>query len=133
MIENLNYGYDLVTCSRVLENRQAETMNNDALAITETVGDKIAEISKIDITDPLSGILAADMKALEPMELTDETHGVLLQLWVQAAYFKLTSMEIPAASGESFGSELNGYEDPLGLFLSILETERYLYPEKTIN
>ncbi len=133
LMENIDYGYDLVSCSRVLENREIETMDKNDLSVTTALGEKLAEITGLDITDPLSGILAVEIKALEPMELTDETHGFLLQLWVQSHYFKLTSLEIPATSGESFASELVEYEDPLGMFLSIIETESYLYPNSTIN
>ena len=133
MVENLDYGYDLVSCSRVLENKMTDTMDTGALNITTGLGNKITEITRLDITDPLSGIFAIEMQALEPMDLTDETHGFLLQMWVQSDHFNLTSIEIPATSGDSFGFELEGYEDPLGFFLAILETEKYLYPEETIN
>ncbi len=133
MLENMDYGYDLVSCSRILENRETATMPEDALSTTIALSERLGELTGFDVTDPLSGILAVELSAMEPMELTDETHGYLLQLWIQSSYFKLMVMEIPATSGEGFGLELQDYEDPSGHFLSILETERYLYPNTSIN
>jgi glycosyltransferase involved in cell wall biosynthesis len=133
MLSNMGYGYELVSCSRILENPGANSFREEHVSITENIASSIREVTGLDITDPLSGILAISTAALKNMELTDYTHGLLLQLWVQAAHFKLASIEIPASLGESFGRELDLYDDPAGLFLSVIETEKYLYPKGTMN
>jgi len=133
VLENLRYGYDIVSCSRILENYDVKKIKPDYLNITSELSLAIKSATDMDVTDPLTGILGARMASLLNLELTDYTHGILLQLWIQSAYFKLTTLEIPAQSGESFGRELELYEDPLGMFLAIIETERYLYPRETMN
>jgi hypothetical protein len=67
------------------------------------------------------------------MELTEFNHGLFLQLWIQAPYFGLAMIEIPARSGTGFGDELNMYENPVELFLSLIETEKFLYTKKNLN
>ena len=133
MAENLEYGYDIVSCSRILENYDARSMDKDVVAATENIASALRDITDIDLTDPLSPIVAMQMKALETMELTDYSPALLLQLWIQAAHFRLTTIEVPAVSGDSFGRELTATEDPLGTYLSVMETERYLYPRETMN
>jgi hypothetical protein len=54
-------------------------------------------------------------------------------MWIQANYLGLSVIEIPATSGIGFGQELTSYEDPAGLFLSLLETEKFLFTKKNIN
>lgn len=133
MMENLSYGYDIVTCSRILENYDHSSFPARYSEITLDIADVLKEIIDENLTDPLSGIKAFQVKSLESIELSEFGHGALLQLWVQSSYYGLTVIEIPAQSGDSFGFELELEEDPLGSYLSLLETERLLYPKKSIN
>lgn len=130
MRANMSYGYDIVSCSRILENREAESFSKENITVMETISEAVSEASGFDLTDPLSGILAVKTSALSEFELTEEGHGALLQLWIQAAYFQLAAIELPSASGKSFGRELKLYDDPLGELLTVLETEKYLYPKR---
>jgi len=127
MITEMNYGYDYVSCSRVLENQNAALINPSYTKMTEILSNAVRESLNMDITDPLSGIFAVRTDILNKMELTDYTHAIMLQLLVQAASLHIASMEIPSASGESFGLEFEEYDDPVGEFLSAMETEKYLY------
>ncbi|MCP4136834.1 MAG: glycosyltransferase [bacterium] len=136
IFENLAYGYDIVTSSRVLENYHYKEIPENYIKITEDIAADLKEITEFDITDPLSSIKGYRIKSMENMELTDDTHGILLQVWVQAFYFGLTVIEIPAQSDSVsgiFGTELDEYEEPEGLLLSILETEKYLYNKGSLN
>lgn len=133
MMENIKYGYDIVTCSRILENYDHSSFPPHYSEITTDISNALSEITDEIITDPLSGIKAFLVKSLENIDLTEFSHAALVQLWVQAAHFGLTFVEIPAASGESFGRELELEEDPLGSFLSVMETELYLYPKRSVN
>lgn len=133
LMENLSYGYDIVNSSRILENYNYKDIQPEHISLTAEISDTLKSITTYDITDPLSGIKALRMEALKNMELTETTHGLFLQLWIQAHYFGLSIIEIPALTGNGFGSELNLYTDPLGYFLSIMETEKYLYPDKNLQ
>ncbi len=134
ILENLNYGYDIITCSRILENVNHESLSEDYIRITSIISEALHEITDLDLTDPLSGIQAYRVASLEQMELTEFSHTLLLQLWVQAHYFDLTILEIPTqTNGESFGSELDQYDEPLDLFLATLESENYLYKKGNIQ
>jgi glycosyltransferase involved in cell wall biosynthesis len=133
LMENLSYGYDIVTSSRILENYNFQDIPQETISITAEIADNLRSITAYDITDPLSGIKALRMEALRNMELTETTHGLFLQMWIQAQYFGLSIVEIPALTGNGFGNELKLYHDPLGYFLSIMETEKYLYPDKNLQ
>lgn len=133
LMENIAYGYDIVTCSRILENYDHPTFKEEYIAATAGISEALTEITDLNLTDPLSGIMAYRVSSLSEMDLTDYSHGILLQLWIQAAHFNLTVMEIPLQKKSTFGSELDMYEDPLGFFLSVMETEKYLYQKGKIN
>lgn len=133
LVENLNYGYDIVSSSRILENFDHKDIPANLLDITTDLASGIRNITSLDITDPLSGIKAIRITALKDMELTEFNHGIFLQMLIQANYLGLSIIEIPAISGNGFGNELSEYEDPVGLFLSLMETEKFLYPKKSMN
>jgi len=133
MKENINYGYDIVTCSRILENYDHESVDEQVMAITAHLSARIQELTGYDITDPLSGIFMLKTGSIQDMDLTDPTHGVILQLFIQGAHFGLDVLEIPSESYRVLGGELFLYEDSLGIFLSLLETESYLYKKGSLN
>ena len=132
-MENLSYGYDIINSSRILENYDFNEIPQEHISITAEISENLKVITTYDITDPLSGIKALRMESLKNMELTETTHGLFLQLWIQAHYFGLSIIEIPSLTGKGFGNELSLYRDPLGHFLSIMETEKYLYPDQNLH
>lgn len=133
LMENITYGFDIVNSSRILENYDYNQIPAEHVTVTAEISEYLRNISGLDITDPLSGIKAVRIESLKNMELTESTHGLYLQLWIQAQYFGLNVIEIPAVTGKGFGHELKLYNDPLGYFLSLMETEKYLYPDKNLN
>jgi len=56
-----------------------------------------------------------------------------LQVWIQAAFFGLTIIEVPGYSQKNFGKELVLSDDPYGYYITLMETEHLLYQKKTIN
>jgi glycosyltransferase involved in cell wall biosynthesis len=133
LMENINYGYDIVNSSRILENYNYADIPQEFISLTSDLSSHIRDITGFDITDPLSGIMAIRLESLKDMELTEFNHSLLLQLWIQADYFGLSIIEVPAQSGIGFGEELTLYDDPMGLFLSLMEAEKILYPKKNLN
>jgi dolichol-phosphate mannosyltransferase len=133
LLENLRYGYDIVSSSRILENFNYQEIPQNLIDITSGLADQIRDITDYDLTDPLSGIKAIRIDALKNMELTEFNHGLFLQLWIQAHYFGLTILEIPAQSGAGFGEELTAYDNPVELFMSLIDTEKFLYAKKKLN
>lgn len=135
LLGNMNYGYDIVSCSRILENKNAADFSPELIQAAEIISGALKEASGLDLTDPLSGILAVRPSALSRMELIEDSRAILLQMWIQSVWFGLTTLEIPAVSGESFGSEFISpdTEDPVEDMLSLIETEKYLYPRGTLH
>ncbi len=133
LMENINYGYDIVNSSRILENYDYHDIPQEYIALTSEISSQIRDITGFDITDPLSGILAIRIEVLQNMELTEFSHSLLLQLWIQANYFGLSIIEIPAQSGIEFGKELSLYDDPINQFISLMEAEKILYPKNNLN
>ncbi len=133
ILDNARYGYDIVTCSRILENYDHHHFSPERIETMSILSSSIMDCTGFDITDPLSGIMGLRTAALNEMVLSDSGHGLFLQLFIQAHYYGLSLIEIPTSTGYRFGDELELYDDPLGNFLSLIETEQHLYPRKSMN
>lgn len=133
IMDNLKYGYDIVSCSRILENYDYEKINKDLIEIYEAISDEMNAASELSITDPLSPNKGYSIHSLQEFELTESGHGVLLQIFIQGSYFGYTVIEVPSEAGLPLGEELNEYENPLEDFHAIIETEKFLYNKGTIN
>ena len=133
LIENINYGYDMVICSRTMEQEDPDKLPEEYLESTSEISYALKEIIDEEITDPLSGIRAYKLSSLKDMELTEDDHSILLQTLIQANFFDLSVIEVPSESSVGFGYELEEYDDPIGTFLTFMETEKYLYKKTTLN
>jgi len=133
IINNLEYGYDIVTCSRILENSDYSKIDDNLLQFFENLTDYLNKVTELNLTDPLSEIKGYNISTTKDIDLTVEDHGVLLQLFVQCSYFGYNIIEIPSESGSSFGKELELYDTPLETFIAVIETEKYLYNKGSIN
>ncbi len=133
IINNLDYGYDIVTSSRILENSDYSKIDDSILTFFDELTDYLNKITELNLTDPLSEIKGFNISSTRDIDLTVEDHGVLLQLFVQSSYFGYNVIEIPSESGSSFGKELELYDSPLESFVAVIETEKYLYNKGSIN
>lgn len=131
ILEHIKYGYDVISASRILENYDYTNFATETIKVFEAVAGAVNNETSFNITDPLSSTMAININAMKYFELTENDHSVFLQIWIQAAHFGLTVLEIPASCDKGFGSELELYEDPLGRFLSFIETEKELYKKDT--
>ena len=131
--ENLKYGYDFVTCSRILENYDYNKIDSATTEITEALCNSLNEACAFNLTDPLSPNKGFIIESLAEMELTETSHGIFLQIFIQGEYFGYNAIEIPSQSNLNLGEELTEYDDPLIKFISIIETEKFLYNKGTIN
>lgn len=130
---NLNYGYDIVTSSRILENYSHEKIEDEILEMLDTLSISLRENTGLDLTDPLSPDKGLNLKNMEQIFLTEDGQGAILQLFVQAVYFGYTVIEIPAEEDIKIGRNDFDSDDPLDEFLSVIETEKYLYNKGSIN
>ncbi len=133
IINNLDYGYDIINCSRILENSDYDKIDENIISFYNELTDYLNKVTELNITDPLSETKGYNLDSINDIELTIEDHGVFLQLFVQSSYFGYNVIEIPSESGNSFGEELNLYENALERFISVIETEKYLYNKGPIN
>jgi len=133
IMDNLKYGYDIVSCSRLLENYDIEKLDRNLIEIYEVIADEINSTAELSITDPLSSNKGYNIESVKEFELTDSGHGVLLQIFIQGSYFGYSIIEIPSEAELPPGTELFEYENPLESFHAIIETEKYLYNKGTIN
>ena len=130
---NLNYGYDIVTCSRILENYKHELIEDDIIEMLDAVALCLRESTGLDLTDPLSPDMGLGLKNMEQIFLTEDGQGALLQLFVQAVYFGYTVIEVPAEEDRKITRNDFESDEPLDEFLSVIETEKYLYNKGSIN
>jgi GT2 family glycosyltransferase len=133
LIQNINYGYDIVSASRLID-KFSSPEDNPLVEITEQLSENLYNFdNNIEISDPLSGVVAISFNSIKLLELTDYSHAVLLQLWIQAAHFKLTFTEIASNFEGDFGIELSEYDNPLKSMLDVKKKKKYLYPIKPVN
>ena len=77
------------------------------LKFYEKLTDCLKDVTEIDITDSLSPNKGYNINNIKDLDLTDDGHGALLQLFVQCSYFGYNIMEIPSESASSLGKELS--------------------------
>ena len=133
IIKNLDYGYDIVSCSRILENFEYKSLNPDLVKFYEEIAIPFNDETGIDFTDPLSGNKGFNVQAMEHVLLTELTHGVHFQLLIQGLFYGCNLIEIPSDAGLQLGNELNEVENPLNHFLAVLTTEKFLFNKGAIN
>ena len=131
--QNLKYGYDIVTCSRILENYNYTKIGSDILEILETIAAALNESTGLDITDPLSPDKGYNIRNMENINLTDEGQGALLQIFIQGAHFGYSVFEIPSEDDLLLDAQTFDCDDPLEVFLALIETEKFLFNRGSIN
>lgn len=131
--KNLEYGYDIVTCSRLLENYNYEKIDENTINILENIAGSINMATGLDITDPLSPDKGLNISNIVNINITDIGQGALLQLLIQGAHFAYSIFEIPSEDDLVLSSMDFDNEAPLELFLSVIETEKFLYNKGSIN
>jgi dolichol-phosphate mannosyltransferase len=131
--QNLKYGYDIVTCSRILENYNYPKIDSDTLEILGTIADALNESTGLDITDPLSPDKGYNIRNMENINLTEEGEGALLQIFIQAAHFGYSAFEIPLEDDPLLDLHAFDCDNPLEVFLALIETEKFLFNRGSIN
>jgi len=133
IVKNLDYGYDIVSCSRILENYNYEKIDKDILSFYETIAAPFNEETGLDFTDPLSGNKGFNVQATEHIVLTEVTHGIHIQLLIQGVFYGCSIIEIPSDSCLEPGKEINERDNLLDYFIALITTEKFLFNKGTIN
>lgn len=133
IMDNLKYGYDIVSCSRILENYSHDSLDKNLLEIYEVISEELNSAAELNLTDPLSENKGYNLELTNDFELTEAGHGVLLQVFIQGSFFGSNIIEIPSDAGLPFGDEIYEYENPLEELSAVIETEKFLYNKGTIN
>lgn len=133
IIKNLDYGYDIVSCSRILENFDYSKYDPNLIKFYEEIVVPFNEETDLDFTDPLSENKGFNTKSVEHILVTDLTHGIHLQILIQALFYGCNIIEIPSESGSQLGKEINEAESPLDQYQAIITTEKFLFNKGTIN
>ncbi|MCL2155079.1 MAG: hypothetical protein FWH53_05380, partial [Leptospirales bacterium] len=79
IITNLNYGYDLVTCSRFLENYDYAKIDDNLLNFFDRLANYLNDVTDYNLTDPLSENKGYNIEATKDIDITLDDYGVLLQ------------------------------------------------------
>jgi hypothetical protein len=133
IISNLNYGYDIVTCSRILENYNHTKIDENILIFLDRLANYLNDVTGYNLTDPLSENKGYNIEATKDIDITLDDYGVLLQIFVQSAYFGYNIIEIPSESNSMLTKDLDLENNPLEDFMAIIETEKYLYNRGSVN
>lgn len=131
--QNLKYGYDIVTCSRILENYNYTKISPELLEILEGIASSLNEWSGFDITDPLSPDKGFNINNTHEIAVTDEGQGALLQVFIQGAHYGYGAFEIPCEDDILLDYDIFDCDDPLENYLTLLETEKILFNRGSIN
>jgi hypothetical protein len=133
IITNLNYGYDIVTCSRFLENYDYAKIDGNVLIFFDRLTNYLNDVIEYNLTDPLSKNKGYNIESTKDIDITLDDLGVLLQIFIQSSYFGYNIIEIPSESNSLSVKELDLEDNPLEDFMAIIETERYLYNRGALN
>lgn len=133
IIKNLEYGYDIVNCSRVLENYEYNNLEPEMKKFYEEIAAQFNEETGLDITDPLSENKGFNVQSIEHILLTELTHGVHLQILIQGQFYGGNIIEIPSESGLKIGKEIADIEYPLEHYLAVITTEKFLFNKGPVN
>lgn len=126
LIENINYGFDIVTMSRILENYEHKAIPDEVKQFVKIISDEISSVTGYDLTDPLSLTKAVNVNAIKNMEFVESDPGLFLQMFIQASFSELTIIEVPLASKEAFRKEIID-QNTIEEYMMLIETEKYLY------
>jgi len=133
IITNLNYGYDIVTCSRFLENYDYAGIDENISIFFERLANCLNDVIEYNLTDPLSENKGYNIESTKDVDITLDDHGVLLQIFIQSSYFGYNIIEIPSESKLLPVKELDSEYYSLEEFMAIIETEKYLYNKGSVN
>lgn len=133
IIKNLDYGYDIVSCSRILENYNYDKIDENIIKFYEEIAIPFNEEINLNFTDPLSEIKGFNIEATEHILLTELTHGVHLQILIQGVFYGCNIIEIPSETGLELGKEIDEIENSLDHYLAIITTEKFLFNKGKIN
>jgi len=108
----------------------------DRARLNREFTERLRAITGFDLTDAWCGFKAYRVEALRRLRLTEPSYGMPLQVWVQAAYHRLTVIELPVARlyknpQRRFWGGLDDVDTRRAYYLRVLEAEvaRWL-PEK---
>lgn len=130
-------GADIVSGSRYLDPTvPGDPAPPDRAQLNREFTGHLRAITGFDITDAWCGFKAYRTGALALFDLTEPSYGMPLQVWVQAAYHRLTVRELPVARiyknpERKFWGGLDDMPARRTYYLGVLEAEvaRWL-PEK---
>ena len=89
---------DIVSGSRYLDpSSGGDPAPPDRRRLNEEITAKVRAITGYPITDAFCGFKAYRGDALRLMRLTEPSYGMPLQVWVQAAHYRLRIRELPTA------------------------------------
>jgi len=89
---------DIVSGSRYLDpSSGGDPAPPDRRRLNEEITAKVRAITGYPITDAFCGFKAYRGDALRLMRLTEPSYGLPLQVWVQAAHYRLRIKELPTA------------------------------------
>ena len=89
---------DIVSGSRYLDpNVPGDPAPPDRLQVNQEFTERLRAITGYAITDAWCGFKAYRTQALRKLELTEPSYGMPLQVWIQAAHYGLTVIELPVA------------------------------------
>lgn len=100
----------------------------DRLQLNREFTERIRAITGYAITDAWCGFKAYRVHALRKLQLTEPSYGMPLQIWVQAAYHRLTLIELPVARiyknpRRQFWGGLDDPQTRRAYYLRVLEAE----------
>ena len=133
IITNLDYGYDIVTCSRFLENYDYAKIDDNVLIFFDRLANYLNDATDYNLTDPLSENKGYNIESTKDIDITLDDYDVLLQIFIQGAYFGYNIIEIPSESNSIHVKELDLENNPIEDFMAIIETEKYLYNRGSVN
>jgi glycosyltransferase involved in cell wall biosynthesis len=130
IIMALNEGNDIVTCSRMSEiDRGVASEDYSAIDTGNIVADTLNSTTGYSLIDPFSPYKGYRIRALECLNIEEYDESAIIQIWIQAAHYRLRMKEIYSADIDTgYIHEGEYLENDVDHYLSFIESERFLHP-----
>jgi glycosyltransferase involved in cell wall biosynthesis len=131
LMSQFKENYDILNTSRIDDTKKTQFNKDDYqnLYLSNQISSKINSLTKFNLNDIFSPFKAIRLDTIKQMTLEEFDEAIIIQLYIQAAHFKLQVKEFFCNDIciEVF-DENNSFENDTEYYLNFIEGEKIIYP-----
>lgn len=125
---------DVLSGSRYLSSElKGDAPPPDRYRVNMAITKRINQVTGYGLTDSFCGLKGYRVKALEPLNLSENGYAFPIQFWIQACHFGLSVAEFPVERiyknlKRTFGGDMDNPELRLAYYMRVLKEEMERWP-----